>query len=122
MIEEGLEYTTRDKRRVRIYSTSGGGSYPVHGAIWNTEEKRWTSQVWTREGAFMSPSRPENADLIPVPRKIVREVWVNVFADHETIHSCKWMADGAMKNNPNKREACVSFVIDCEEGEGLDDE
>lgn len=43
-------YTTTDGRKVRIDAIDGGGTYPVHGAIF--EENKWTSYTWTLDGKF----------------------------------------------------------------------
>jgi hypothetical protein len=48
----GRIYYTGDGREIRIYTTDGGGHYPVHGGIWTTKygPGYWEPQSWTLEG------------------------------------------------------------------------
>ena len=54
-------YQTRSGLPVRIYSTDGGGPFPVHGAIRDGNE--WFLCKWRDNGENFSRTA---ADLIPV--------------------------------------------------------
>jgi hypothetical protein len=41
---------TKGGHKVRIYADDAGGTYPVHGAIYNPEEKIWGRFEWTSDG------------------------------------------------------------------------
>ena len=69
------EYVTRDGRKAGVYANDAGGTYPVHGAIW--EANRWRSDSWTADGLFDAVTRNDGADLLP-PRPATRKVRVQL--------------------------------------------
>jgi hypothetical protein len=123
MIELGKQYKTRDGCEVRIYAVDGGGRFPVHGAV-KLDDGTWRQEEWTLTGSYNGEkdghTLPNALDLIEVKPRIQREVWVNVYrhddgAEFFGCHKSRAFAD----LNDTARIACVKFVIDCEEGEGL---
>ena len=113
-IELGKQYRTRDGREVRIYAVDGGGDWPVHGAYMHGDT--WRIISWTAEGSVYS--HKTDTDLIEVPPRIKRKVWVNVYRTMSGIgaHYSKDQADEAAFLD---RIACVEIDIDVEEGHGL---
>ena len=115
MIDKSKTYRTRNGSEVRIYSTDGGGEYPVHGAYLCRGE--WRLVAWDEKGFWTDPDHEDNIDLIEVKPRIKREVWVNVYKQGYAIYSDRATADAlAIKD---QRIACVRLTIDCEEGTGL---
>jgi len=113
MIDPKKQYRTSDGRDVRIYAVDGGGDYPVHGAIKNTDG--WFLRRWWKSGKWVNQETVE--DLIEVKPRIKRDIWVNVYADRSSItYDSREEAD---RYGSNTRIACVMLTIDCEEGEGL---
>jgi hypothetical protein len=48
---------------VRIYIDDAGGRHPIHGAIWNDVEQRWTPMTWDAEGFFIGQQWPRSVDI-----------------------------------------------------------
>jgi len=105
---------TRDGREVRIYATDAGGAYPIHGSIAKPTSGEWQLGRWTGRGEYYSGL--DTLDLVNMPRRIKRDVWINVFKDGSIfLHLTK--PEGRIYEEP--RIACVKVTIDCEEGEGM---
>ena len=118
MIDKNKTYKTRDGKKVRIYATDGEKEYPVHGAIKLHNE--WMAITWTAEGKYCGLGG-DDKDLIEVKPRIQREYWVNVYPDNlGFVHLDRAQADEV--GFSSNRIACVKITIDCEEGEGLDNE
>ena len=49
-IKAGGKYLTRDGREARVYTTDGGGDFPVHGAFLRNGE--WVIEEWNLNGGF----------------------------------------------------------------------
>ena len=113
MIDPNKTYKTRDGREVRIYAVDGDAEGAIHGAI--LEKYGWRICSWTDTGKWLNGS-VDRSDLIEVRPRIQREVWVNVYAGHEHVYSCKIDAENGRARHCI---ACVKLTIDCKEGEGL---
>ena len=121
MIDPKKQYKTRDGREVRIYAVDGGGTYPVHGAIF--EDLEWNHQSWAEDGRFdcCKGGAGDELDLIEVKPRIKREVWVNVYEDgHVSLPYKTQQIANAWAGGSSTRIACVKLTIDVEEGHGLD--
>jgi hypothetical protein len=58
------KYVTRSGQIARIYTCEAGGTYPVHGAVW--EGDHWAVQGWTKTGRYFADKKKSNNDLIEV--------------------------------------------------------
>jgi len=114
MIDINKTYRTRDGRQVRIYSTDGGGIYPIHGAILDKVLPGWFLATWDINGYSLRGNK-EFADLIEVQPRIKRTVWLNIYKG-EGHPTTKEEAD---RQAAKTRIACIKVEIDCEEGHGL---
>ena len=47
-----------------IYTVSGGGPQPIHGAYWTKEE--WMITAWDKDGFRHSPECPSNLDITKI--------------------------------------------------------
>jgi hypothetical protein len=54
---------TKDGTPVRIYATDGGGKFPVHGAVFNKDDCRWTILTWTITGSLYLTGDEHGLDL-----------------------------------------------------------
>lgn len=122
-IEEGKPYMTKGGLRWCGYSYYAGGDHPIHGAF-QLPNGRWQIGAWTKEGKHLVSSE---FDLMPTPRHLVRERWINVYELEETLHPDKYTAnadsaEAAAVSPHNKRLACVRVMIECHEGDGLEPE
>ncbi|HAW14990.1 MAG TPA: hypothetical protein DCW37_07300 [Cellvibrionales bacterium] len=70
LILETGKVQTRDGRVVRIYSTDGGGIYPVHGAIKRNYKHgdEWVPETWSLLGSYVSTLDQRCEDLVPIPQ------------------------------------------------------
>ena len=116
-IEEGKQYQTKAGLRWAAYSHYAGGDFPVHGAF-QYSNGRWVVGAWSKDGVHCTC---KEYDLMPVPQKFTRSRWVNVYPNSETIHSCKWSADNATKDFPEKRIALVEVKVEGAEGDNLEE-
>lgn len=104
---------TRGGREARIYSTDGGGGYPVHGAIYIEEKKQWVQATWTLDGYYTVNNRVGSCDLVNVSKKITR--WINFYRHSYVTHSSREAADSVA--DTSRRIACVK--VEFEEGDGI---
>ena len=65
-IDINKKYKTRSGLDVIIYSVTGGGGYPVHGAWWNNVGKYYLVDHWTEYGYNSSDNEESVTDLIEV--------------------------------------------------------
>lgn len=117
MIDFTKPVQTRDGRKVRILCTDSKRTQPVIGVIY--EDWRDEIYIWSITGEFM-PTKGTGHDLINVPDRIEREVWLNIYpVDHlyGILHQSKEAAD---RNANVLRLACVKIHISYLRGEGLD--
>lgn len=115
MIDHNKQYRTRDGREVRLYATDGEKYNEIHGAM--AGPFGWAVTSWPKNGRYFSEIESEK-DLIEVKPRIQREYWVNLYENERTcyFHLSKTDADMCQGDD---RIACIKWVIDCEEGEGL---
>lgn len=103
---------TKDGRAVRVLCTDGPGDYPVVGFV----EGKTTPITWTIYG-YRNANAVDDTDLENAPQRFKKTWWMNVFDDGSfDYHETKQLADD---DRGRGIFACVPFVIDCEEGEGL---
>ena len=103
---------TKDGRAVRVLCTDGPGEYPVVGFVDGDADPL----TWTMGGQFLDDTT-RKFDLENAPQRIQKTWWMNVFDDGSFDHyETKELADA---DRGRGILACVPFVIDCEEGEGL---
>ena len=55
-----------------IYSTSGGGEYPVHGAYY-TGDNEWIPIAWDSQGFRINPKSPTALDITKEVGKLTNE-------------------------------------------------
>lgn len=71
-IEVGKEYVTRrEDREVRIYCVDGGGGWPVHGAVKDSQGE-WSCGTWTLEGRKNGGNYEHPLDLLEKKRKVTK--------------------------------------------------
>lgn len=75
-LEAGKFYRTYGGYRVRIYATDAGDSYPVHGAVAQSDGT-WEQQTWTASGKFNIDKESSSFDIVaeweePKPMKLYR--------------------------------------------------
>ena len=46
-----------------IYSSSGGGKRPIHGAYYVNEETGWVPLSWSADGLYLSADRRSSLDI-----------------------------------------------------------
>ena len=115
MIDINKKYRTRDGREVRIYSTdTERAKKEVHGAI--KDKDGWYMLAWSKNGIFSNVDR--NLDLIEVPHRHKRTMWINVYSE-EWDYCTADSKEDADENASNDRIACIKVELDFEEGEGL---
>lgn len=105
---------TRDGRTVTILTTERANiTHPVVGLI-NDEH----IYVFTEEGWLYDDGREHDLNLMNVPVKRTREVWLNLYPEERDTgaHETKEIAD---KYASTTRIACIPVTIEFEEGEGL---
>jgi len=115
MIDINKTYRTRDGHEVRIYATDGQRAWPVHGAI--LLKNGWSSECWNNKGSSLT-DMPCGTDLIEVPPRHKRTVWVNVYKDDWDAYTAASKED-ADENASEDRIACIKVELDFEEGDGL---
>ncbi|MBL4753613.1 MAG: hypothetical protein JKY52_08495 [Flavobacteriales bacterium] len=119
-ISKDKTYKTRDGREVRIYATDGCPGYAIHGAV--RIEAGWTSEEWYHDGQYSTSIHGSGNDLIEVKPRIKRTVWINVRDCDLSLHDSFRNAETYHQAHQDKVLACVKIEIDCDHGEGLDDE
>lgn len=107
------EYQTRDGRPVRVLCVDALGMFPVitldnHGNIIRYREN----------GRFGLGDGDDEGDIIPVPKRHKRTVWVNVYPDpiDDDAHPNRDLANHCADTG---RIACLKLDLDFAEGEGL---
>jgi hypothetical protein len=108
-------HRTRSGFMAGIYSTDNGGDYPVHG--WIEEDGVRTQESFTADLRYSTEGDGSNNDLLPLPKKIKVETWVNMYPDGMMrMHDDKNKAD---KDAAFDRIACKHLIFEVEEGEGI---
>ena len=115
---------TRDGKKARIKATDlANPEYPIVALVTdNTPGGLEYPIIYTRDGFKYSTRKETQDDLINIPERIKREVWINVYPEGSSIdggvspYSQKSKAD---EYAHRERLACVRVVIDCEKGEGI---
>ena len=111
------EYQTRDGRPVRIETVSAPlEQYPVVGYVMN--KGQWDLYTWSSDGHHRISHGETRNDLIPVPKRHKRTVWVNLYPDpiDDDAHPSRDLANDCA--GPD-RIACLKLDLDFVEGEGL---
>lgn len=107
---------TRDGRKARIICVDRKvPDYPVVALIDSNDGGEIAS--FTITGTYVQ-TVTHTLDLIPIPTRIKRDVWINVYrsgTDYCT-HASRDLADRCASS---QRLACIKVPIDCQEGEGL---
>ena len=113
------EYQTRDGRPVRVLCVDRiGTQYPVIALVPAvTGPERELFEHYTEEG-HTERIGASHLDLIPVPKRHKRTVWVNLYpGERESgIHDNRQVADSCANR---ERIACLKLDLDFVEGEGL---
>lgn len=106
---------TRDGRKARIICVEAKNpAFPIIALI-TTSSGMEAPEAFTSGGSYC-PTTFTFRDLIPIPTRIKRDVWLNVY-DHGTCaYEARRDADDAASKD---RRACIKAPIDCEEGSGL---
>jgi hypothetical protein len=100
LISKDKAYGTRDEKyEIIIYTTEGGGTFPVHGALRLKGAKDWTAHAWTEDGRQnQHPSFSSNLDLIEIPEII--KVWVEYYLNIDgSFHVSKYLSEEAYLTN-----------------------
>jgi len=114
-IEMGRNYTTRDKRKVRILCVDGpSDKFPVVGCIdGNGEPTCWTATGLT----YMDQVSEFETDLIEVPETLPVEFWVNVYKNgRHAFHRLKAVAEHESDTSIFAR---IHIKLDATKGSGL---
>lgn len=118
LIDINKQYRTKKDDEVIIYSTNGGGKFPVHGAI--KQYEFWVMTCWTERGINVNSGDNETLfDLIEVKQRLQRTFLVAVRknVDAPEIFPLAY-ADKA--RYWARADGCVvQMQIDCEEGKVL---
>jgi hypothetical protein len=118
-IDINKKYRTREGRPVRVYTIDGlEKDRPVVAEFANGNSV--TTSTWRIDGVWTSDGTVGDTwDLVEVKPRIKRTVWLNVYADHESVYAYNTKAEADRYANALDRKSCVKVEIDCEEGEGL---
>lgn len=65
-INSGKKVTTRIGNEVRVYDTSAGKHWPIHGAWRYTSKDNWKIAAWRADGTFRQSGAECDQDLILV--------------------------------------------------------
>jgi hypothetical protein len=114
-------YDNNREEDVRIYETEAGGEFPILGA--SHHEGEWTPCRWTAYGIPESGRWGDGLKLAPVKFKLRRVANVYRQGTYMKVFNTREQADvDDVKGGPGKgaRIACVDFVVEGMEGDGLD--
>lgn len=117
IMKNGGRCQTRDGRAARIICTDrANSSHPLIVLIGTEGDGDNVESVWPY--TVSGHNHRFEGDLVPLPKRIQREYWANGYATGQFgFYSSREGAD----LNAGARVACVKVVIDCEEGEGLEE-
>jgi hypothetical protein len=116
---------TRGGSKARIICTDrkypgGGAPFTIVAVVQESDYE--AVHLFTVGGKIMECGY-NDGDLVNIPQRIQREVWVNVYQlGFSSSHNRKEDADSYCKtlhDALSPRLACVKLTIDCLEGEGL---
>lgn len=64
-IEVGKFYRLRNGLKARIYAVDGGGSYKIHGAVFDASSpKLWWINIWRASGRQDSQNYEHGQDIV----------------------------------------------------------
>jgi len=113
---------TRNGLKVRILCTDRAGDFPVVGLVKDGQTE--STQSWRLNGRFTTSNVVDHSwDLVNVPVRIQRTVWLNIYDSASerpspmVLHFCREAADAV--TSASMRKACIPVNIDVEEGQGL---
>lgn len=110
------EYRTRSGKTVRLIDVNAPVEhYPITGYV-EYGDGRWEICTWTGEGVHNKIVPHGTLDLIPVPKRHKRTVWLNFYPNDVTSHTCQADADHPLLLS---RIACLKLDLEFTEGEGL---
>jgi len=117
-IQKSKKYKTRDGEDVIIYTTEGGGDYPVHGAV-KVSPQQTELQQWTSDGRFyINRSDEDGRDLFEDKARREYTYWVRYYYD-----GSRGISDKKFKTAPNETVfAEIKHTTVVTEGQGLDNE
>lgn len=73
------EYQTRCGYPVKLYTVEGRvKGYPIVGEV-HAKDGAWFQDTWCADGRWHKDTPVSNLDLIPVPKKLKLECWVDVY-------------------------------------------
>jgi len=107
-------YRTENGKDVRIYAVDGGGTHPVHGAIFNDYDNAWGPFNWQSNGVFTAASGDAGYNLVEVKPSIKVKRYIAVYGEHSTevFHTLEEAKDTDPK-------AIITVDEEVEEGYGL---
>lgn len=121
-IDLNKKYRTRDGRAVRVLCVDRGDNAKVFPfrVVALVDEGNGFEQVFTFDEFGRSRSSDDPLDLVELPPRIQRKVWVNMYDTKDGFiggaYSSREQADMVTCED---RLACVELDIDVEEGHGL---
>jgi hypothetical protein len=114
------KYRTRDGKAVTIYRTAAKGQYAVHGSIADLYGETVTS--WTSDGRFYDNYDADDNDLVEVVPHIYFTIWLNIYENGVAMSFATLEAADQAASQVYGRLACIPVTVDCDKGEGIDDE
>ena len=123
IMKNGGRCQTRDGRAARIICTDLNSAQPIVAVVncFGEVDGEEFLRLYSKDGHFYTDGIQCEFDLVPLPRRLKREYWVNIYprvTAGNILHFSKSDADSIAMSD---RVACVKVVIDCEEGEGLEE-
>lgn len=102
------KYITKEGVEVRLYSTDGGGKYPVHGAynFKGLQGDSWNVAMWTLEGRF-NTSHITAIDLEEVIEYEYHNLYLHKDPPIRYIHHVYATKEEAEKEAAYNRVACL---------------
>lgn len=122
-LEDRARLRTRDGRSVRIYTTDGSLSFPIHGAVF-AGSGLWDVKSWTATGRILPGEPPISDDLVLPPKMI--DIRFPAILTNEKISTAGWLIpslrEGEHSMGPHEKYL-ARIILDASavpEGEGLD--
>ena len=115
------KYKTRDGDEVIIYRTTADGSYPVHGSVIYSDGSE-SLESWNAKGYYYDLHDRDGQDLIEVVPRMNFRIWLNVYGDNVVMPFATLEAADMAASQVFGRMACIPVTVDCDVGEGIDDE
>jgi hypothetical protein len=110
---------TRSGKPARIVATDYkvGNGYTILAIV--EEGDREYAFSYLPDGRFSSAGREEDLDLVNVPQRIKKSMWLNIYRRNQISAGAHDSREQANRDAAFDRVACVEVLIDCEEGQGL---